>query len=237
MYISNIHLKYLLETFHPLMLNDYRTPLKTRQRLLIAASRIFAEKGYQETTIADICEQANTNIASVNYHFNDKENLYLEAWRYALQEDLKKHPSDGGIDVDTPAPKRLAGRIKSLLARIADPQSYFFSIVHKEMAQQTRLLAIIMEQEINPERLALNALIRECLGPEATDKQVQFCHASIVGQCFHLLKVKHMKLSDETRQYVLDLNDAEAYADHVVKFSLAGIAAIRDDIHHETGTD
>lgn len=219
------------------MTTEKKTPLKTRQRLLVTASRIFAEKGYQETTIAEICEQARTNIASVNYHFQDKENLYLEAWRFAFQEDLKNHPSDGGIEANTPAPSRLAGRIKSLIARIADPKSHFFAIVHKEMAQQTRLLPIIMEQEINPERRALNALIRECLGPEATDLQVRFCHASIVGQCFHLLKVKHMKLGEETRKYVLDLKDAEAFADHVVKFSLAGIAAIRDDINQQAGTD
>ena len=219
------------------MTTEKKTPLKTRQRLLVTASHIFAEKGYQDATIAEICEQAQTNIASVNYHFQDKENLYLEAWRFAFQEDLKNHPSDGGIEVNTPAPTRLAGRIKSLIARIADPKSHFFAIVHKEMAQQTRLLPIIMEQEINPERRALNALIRECLGPEATDLQVQFCHASIVGQCFHLLKVKHMKLSEETRKYVLDLKDADAFAEHVVKFSLAGIAAIREDIYRQAGTD
>ncbi len=204
-------------------------PLKTRQRLLVTASRIFAEKGYQDATIAEICEQAETNIASVNYHFGDKENLYLEAWRYAFQEDLRNHPSDGGIDASTPAEVRLAGRITSLIARIADPNSSFFAIVHKEMAQQTSLLQKIMEQEINPERQALSALIKELLGEQATDKQIQFCHASIIGQCFHLLKVKNMKLSDETRRYVMDLNDAQAFAEHVVKFSLAGIAAIRQD--------
>lgn len=207
-------------------------PLKTRQRLLVTASRIFAEKGYQDATIAEICEQAETNIASVNYHFGDKENLYLEAWRYAFQEDLRNHPSDGGIDPETSAEVRLAGRIKSLIARIADPNSSFFAIVHKEMAQQTSLLQKIMEQEINPERQALMALIKEVLGDNATDKQLQFCHASIIGQCFHLLKVKNMKLSDETRRYVMDLSDAEAFAEHVVKFSLAGMAAIRHDNRH-----
>ncbi len=204
-------------------------PLKTRQRLLVTACRIFADKGYQEATIAEICEQAETNIASVNYHFGDKENLYLEAWRYAFQQDLRNHPSDGGIAPGTSAEVRLAGRIKSLIARIADPDSSFFAIVHKEMAQQTSLLQKIMEQEINPERQVLMALIKEVLGDNATDKQLQFCHASIIGQCFHLLKVKNMKLSDETRRYVMDLKDAQAFAEHVVKFSLAGMAAIRHD--------
>ncbi len=206
-------------------------PLKTRQRLLVTASRIFAEKGYQDTTIAEICEQAQTNIASVNYHFRDKENLYLEAWRYAFQQDLERHPSDGGVkDASTEA--RLAGRIRSLIARIADPKSHFFAIVHREMAQQTRLLEKIMAQEINPERQALNALVKELLGRNATEKQIQFCHASIVGQCFHLLKVKHLRLSDETQCYLMDMSDAEAYAEHVVQFSLAGIKAIREVNRH-----
>lgn len=203
-------------------------PLKTRQRLLVTASRIFAEKGYQDATVAEICERAETNIAAVNYHFRDKENLYLEAWRYAFQQDLVRYPSDGGIDPDTSAEARLAGRIRSLIARIADPRSDFFAIVHREMAQQSSLLDKIMEQEINPEREALNTLLRELLGSEATEKQIQFCHASIVGQCFHLLKVKQLRLSHETQRYVLDMNDAAGYAEHVIQFTLAGIKAIHE---------
>ena len=216
------------------MVDNSLPRLKTSQRLLVNASRIFAEKGYQDATIAEICEQAVTNIASVNYHFGDKENLYLEAWRYAFQQDLKAHPSDGGVDQNTSAEHRLKGRILSLIARIADPNSHFFAIVHKEMAHQTRLLEKIMEQEINPEREAMNKLIRELLGDKADEKQVQFCHASIIGQCFHLLKVKHIKLNEETRRYVLSMDDAEAFAEHVVEFSLAGIQAIRQQNERKT---
>jgi TetR/AcrR family transcriptional regulator, regulator of cefoperazone and chloramphenicol sensitivity len=207
------------------MLSDLPA-LKTKQRLLMTASRIFAEKGYQDATIAEICEQAQTNIAAVNYHFQDKENLYLQAWRYAFQQDLKKHPSDGGVAENTSAAERLGGRIRALIARIADPESDFFAIVYKEMALQTRLLEKIMEQEILPEHLAMTQLIAELLGENANQKQIQFCHASIIGQCFHLLKVKHLKVSDATRNYVMDLNDAALYAEHVVTFSLAGIQMI-----------
>jgi len=39
---------------------------KTRQNLLTAASEIFADKGYRDATIAEICERAGTNIAAVN---------------------------------------------------------------------------------------------------------------------------------------------------------------------------
>lgn len=140
---------------------------------------------------------------------------------------MERHPADGGIDPDTPAEFRLAGRIRSLIARIADPDSHFFAIVHKEMMQQTRLLEKILVQEINPERQVMNSLIRELLGGTVTEQQIQYCHASIVGQCFHLLKIKHLKISPENQSYILDMRDADAYAEHVVQFSLAGIQAIR----------
>ena len=200
---------------------------KTRERLLTAASRIFAEQGFQESTIADICERAETNIASVNYHFGDKESLYLEAWRYAFNQELDNHPSDGGIPEAAPAEQRLAGRIHSLIARVADDNSYSFAIINKEMAQPTRLLADILEKEINPQRLQMLALLKECLGQAATEQHIHYCHTSIMGQCFQLLRLKHMQSARNFPHYPGDLSDSKAFAEHVVQFSLAGIQAIR----------
>jgi AcrR family transcriptional regulator len=200
---------------------------KTRDRLLTAASCIFAEQGFQESTIADICERAETNIASVNYHFGDKETLYLEAWRYAFNQELDNHPSDGGVAEDATAEQRLAGRISSLIARVADENSYSFAIINKEMAQPTRLLVDILEKEINPQRLKMLALLKECLGQAATEQHIQYCHTSIMGQCFQLLRLKHMKSARNFPNYLNDLNDSKAFSEHVVQFSLAGIQAIR----------
>ena len=205
-------------------------PVKTRMRLLIAASRIFADKGFQEATIAEICERAETNIASVNYHFRDKENLYLESWRYAFKNELKIYPPDGGVPPDASAEQRLAGRIQSLLAKIADDRSYSFAIINKEMAHPTRLLPEILEKEIDPLRRQMLALIRECLGPEASDEQLMFCHASIIGQCFHLLKIKHLKSRTQIPFKLPEMSDSAAFADHVVRFSLAGIQAVREQL-------
>ncbi|MGA9754367.1 MAG: TetR family transcriptional regulator, partial [Desulfobaccales bacterium] len=50
---------------------------ETRQRLLEAAGEVFAKKGFRNTTIREICRRARANLAAVNYHFGDKERLYL----------------------------------------------------------------------------------------------------------------------------------------------------------------
>ena len=49
---------------------------ETRQRLLEAAARLFAARGFTHVTVREICNAANANVAAVNYHFGDKLGLY-----------------------------------------------------------------------------------------------------------------------------------------------------------------
>jgi AcrR family transcriptional regulator len=64
----------------------------TEQRLLEAAGQIFAEKGFRAATINEICTRAEANIAAVNYHFDSKERLYVEAVRHAYKSCADQVP-------------------------------------------------------------------------------------------------------------------------------------------------
>src|SRR5689334_14582835 len=57
----------------------------TRARLLKAAAAVFAEHGYQNATVRQICRRARANVALVNYHFGDKLELYTEVLRFSLK--------------------------------------------------------------------------------------------------------------------------------------------------------
>ena len=59
----------------------------TRKRILDAASEAFSEGGYNGTSIRQIVAKAGTNLASVNYHFGNKDALY-EAVLKATFSDL-----------------------------------------------------------------------------------------------------------------------------------------------------
>ena len=122
----------------------------TRRRLLQAASEIFADKGFQRSTIAGICRRAGANVAAANYHFGGKENLYVEAWRFAFQKSLDAHPPDGGVPSDAPAEERLRGTISSIMRRITDPESHDLDIMHKEIANPTGLLHEARKDAMEP---------------------------------------------------------------------------------------
>src|ERR1051326_3565727 len=57
-------------------MNDSR-PLTT-ERILDAAERLFADHGFEGTSIRDIVDSAKVNLAAIHYHFRSKEAL-LEA--------------------------------------------------------------------------------------------------------------------------------------------------------------
>lgn len=48
---------------------------KTRSRILRAAEKIFARGGYRAMTLREVTNEADVNLAAVNYHFGSKTNL------------------------------------------------------------------------------------------------------------------------------------------------------------------
>ncbi len=53
------------------------TPPDTRDRLLDAAERHFADRGFAGASLRDITADAGANLAAVSYHFGSKEELFV----------------------------------------------------------------------------------------------------------------------------------------------------------------
>jgi TetR/AcrR family fatty acid metabolism transcriptional regulator len=65
----------------------------TRNRIIDSAKRLFAEQGYQKTTIVDISRQAGLSEAALYEYFQGKEDLLLtipDLWVSELIEDLEE---------------------------------------------------------------------------------------------------------------------------------------------------
>jgi TetR/AcrR family transcriptional regulator, regulator of cefoperazone and chloramphenicol sensitivity len=204
---------------------------ETRLRLLEVACELFAEMGYEQTTLALISERAQANKASVNYHFRSKESLYQECWRLVLRRSNEVHPPEGGVPADAPAEARLRGRIHGILARMADPANREFQLLFRELVSPTSLLAEVLQESLEPMHDGFAAVVGELLGPKAMQFHQELCLRSIMAQCMDLVGMERRRASlplPTAHQGPPMLNaDLETVTNHIVRFSLAGIRETR----------
>ena len=194
----------------------------TRQKLLDSGAELFSEKGYACTSVAEICKQANANIASVNYHFGSKDALYRDVIRYTYEQTETIYPIE---DEDSgPVEERFYRFVLILLKRIlsAEMTGNFYKLVAKEMAEPTEESGLLINQILTGKRLMAEKLIREVYGKPADDEFIFRLTHSIVSQCLFL------GLNEKGRRHHLKRNpvgleDAESFARHITEFSLAGI--------------
>lgn len=133
------------------------TPLddnETRGRLLKAAARLFGERGFNHVSVREICKEAGTNLASVNYYFRDKLGLYRE-----LIGTVAEGMNSGKRDVlDTGVGQlpevQLRGYIRGFLHQLLDPRPredcWMEKLVAREMMEPTPALDLIIEKGIKP---------------------------------------------------------------------------------------
>ena len=57
----------------------------TKERLLQVAKDLFAQKGFHGTSTREITRRAGTNLSSLYFHWQSKENLYLAVYRHLFQ--------------------------------------------------------------------------------------------------------------------------------------------------------
>src|SRR5260370_22098769 len=194
----------------------------TQFRLLQAAGQIFAEKGFEGTTVREICQLAKVNIAAVNYYFRDKERLYIEAVKDACRQDAERVPLPEGLPV-VPAPTRLHDFIHTMAKRMLgnDHPRWHTQLILREMAHPTAACSEWVEEQIRPTSKVLGGILKDLL-PAASDRQRSLICCSIMGQIlFHKMFKPVVTLlvgPEESASY-----DADLLAKHITQFTLGGL--------------
>lgn len=198
------------------------TPDQTRERLLEAAGEVFAELGFRAATVRDICQRGKANVAAVNYHFGDKQALYIEAVQRAhcSQPDLIHAVWPAGC---TPQQKLRIFILNWLANVLADDRpSWHMRLMLREMAEPTEACVKLVDAYIRPMAETLRGIIRELAPGASPQRQGWLIGFSIVSQClFYKVHRPIAELLMGTEEYS-QLN-IELLADHITRFSLAAL--------------
>jgi TetR/AcrR family transcriptional regulator, regulator of cefoperazone and chloramphenicol sensitivity len=207
---------------------DTTSMLGTRERILLVAAEVFADLGFERATIREICSRASVNVAAINYHFRDKENLYAEVLKYSKALAFEKYPHGLGTKKTDPPEIRLHAFIRSFVLRIFDENlsSLFGKLVSREYIEPTKAFDMLVEEAMRPTFALLAEIVKELLGERAPTMRIRMCCASVVSQCLFFLYARHAlaRLFPEQR---FGAAETEAITDHVTRFSLSAIKDFR----------
>lgn len=209
------------------MMADELSNDPSRDRLLKAAVEVFAERGFRDATVREICAQAEANVASVNYYFGGKENLYSEALSFAFRQADQRYPLDEARDPSRPAEARLASFVEVLLHKLLDDSAlgHHGNLIAREIAHPTAALDGIIQSAILPQFAVLQEVVPALLGPGWSGTDIHRCILSILGQC---LMYKHSRsvIDRICPEVIADAEEIGRTAAHIAHFSLAALAQL-----------
>ncbi|MFH0802280.1 MAG: TetR/AcrR family transcriptional regulator [bacterium] len=108
-----------------------RKPSKAKDIILQSARKLFTEKGFRETAVHEITDDARVNKALLFYYFKSKENLY-----YALISDIMKAITDA-VKAELKKEKTVDKKLKNIFKIFIEnylEQGEIFKILYTEIS-------------------------------------------------------------------------------------------------------
>ncbi len=117
-----------------------------RARILAAALRSFAERGYEGTTTAGIAREVGVTQPLVHHHFGSKEGL----WRAAMDDLFSELRLFTALDPELPPTRALLGVVERF-ARLSAARPELTRIIAREGARPGPRLKYLVDRYLGPQ--------------------------------------------------------------------------------------
>jgi AcrR family transcriptional regulator len=195
----------------------------TRERIMKAAERLFAERGYDATSIRAIVAKARVNQAAINYHFDGKDGLYREVLRAAfraLTEQQLEHADEmKAMSREAALAEFIRRQLRPLLGR--DEYSRHMRILNWETVRPTAVFRKLLSEEAAPFMGLAVELVRR-FQPEADQRTLVAAAVWLLGQCSVFLRNRE-QLADPPLGLGLDEAGVEWLAQLVSRWATGGL--------------
>lgn len=175
--------------------------------ILTVAERLFADQGFHGTSVRDIAQEADVNIAMISYYFGSKDKLLETIFKYRLEASRKF--INELVENDTMEPlEKINSLIDRFVMKILGEQ-YFQCIMSREQlnSQQSPVRDLIWQ--LKGEMLGIIRPIVSTAqesGIFYKDVDVEMLMTSLFGTIHQVIPAQHILRNSSDAK---DLNDDE----------------------------
>jgi len=195
----------------------------TRERILKAAERLFAERGYEATSIRAIVGKARVNQAAINYHFAGKDGLYREVLRAAFRA-LTEHQLASAEEIKAMSREQalvefVRHQLQPLVGR--DELSRHLRIFNWETVRPTAVFRKLLSEEAAPFMGVAVDLVRRFL-PDADQRTLVVAAIWLIGQCSVFMRNRE-QLAASPINLSLDESAIEFIGKMISRWAIGGL--------------
>lgn len=177
--------------------------------ILQVAEKLFAEKGFDGTTVRDISKAANINIAMVSYYFGSKDKM-LEALIQFRTEDLSIKIEN--LIKESLSPLEKMNRLIEFYISRINQNKDIYKIMHFELSSKKRMLNFESFTQVKKRNVAsLRTIIKEGqdLGIFNLDVNIDLIAPTILGTFFHF------QMNRPYYESIFNLQNDQAFENYV----------------------
>ncbi|WP_162596543.1 TetR/AcrR family transcriptional regulator [Vibrio atypicus] len=201
----------------------------TKEKILDVAEALFAEHGFNDTSLRTITSKAGVNLASVNYHFGDKKTLvravlnrYLEAFMPAVQDALINLNLGEGYEMSDVF-ESLRGPLRNLNDVRPNGTSRFMLLIGRGYTDvQGHLRWFITTRYQDTLSLFTESVMKA--NPKLTQEELFWRLHFTLGTCVFTMASSQALLEIAENDYGKAM-DAKSVVDQLIPFLAAGVAA------------
>lgn len=162
-----------------------------KEAILLAAEKLFAQRGYHAVTIRQIAQEAGVPLALVGYYYGQKHELFVaifERWNRTIEERLAALRR---VAADAPADEALERIIEAFTGPVlrlrASPEGeYYALLVARELYHALEEIDRVLRAYFDPLAHAFIDALQQRL-PHATRGEVAWCYQFALGALLHHL--------------------------------------------------
>jgi len=198
---------------------------EARQRLLLAALRLFARKGFAKTSTREIVREAGINISAISYYFGDKAGLYAACFCEPMggnADDFMALYAAPGLPLEE--------ALRIFFAKMVEPfdqGEIVRQCIHlhmREMLEPTSLWTKEVERDVKEPHRAIAAMLCRHLGVARPDDDIHRLTFAITGLAMQLYVSQD--LIEAIRPELLRTpRSVDTWAQRLTGYALALVAA------------
>lgn len=131
---------------------------EARERILDAAARLFAQKGFAATTVRDIAAAAGINLAMIHYYFGNKDGLYRAIFEEKIQ--AKQRLLEEMALGEGTCRERLERFIRAH-AKFLCEHAHFARLIQHEFLAEGTILREVFRPQVGRNYAALRGILEE----------------------------------------------------------------------------